>query len=298
LFLHDKSGAGTHWSWLPEEIHLLLTVICSSMTETVRQQIKKMCAELDIPLIGFAPAGRWNESPVEPRVPEAFRPRAIFPETNTVVVIGMPVSLPVLESAPSIWYHELYRTVNTLLDQAGYRIASALTADGNPSVWIPRDGYGSVSVLKERPVAFFSHRHAAFFAGLGNFGTNNMLLTPEFGPRVRFASIMTAAEIEPDPVLLKPLCIQCQRCVEACPVHALDGQNYPVGLTDKKICATRSEALSERFISPCGICIKVCPVGVDRIRFGREDMGIYDEDDTSFDRYHQAWTHIRSYGGR
>ena len=66
-------------------------------------------------------------------------------------------------------------------------------------------------------------------AGLGNFGINNMLLTPEFGPRVRFASILTSAEIEPDPVLEKPLCIRCQRCVEACPVHALDGEDYPRG---------------------------------------------------------------------
>lgn len=268
------------------------------MSEAIRQQVRKKCAELDIPLVGFAPAGRWDAPLFEPWVPEAFRPRSIFPETNTVIVIGLPVSLPVIESAPSIWYHELYRTVNALLDQAGYRIASALTADGYPSVWIPRDGYGAISVLKERPVAFFSHRHAAFLAGLGNFGVNNMLLTPEFGPRVRFASILTGAEIEPDPVLEKPLCIRCQRCVEACPVHALDEEDYPAGLTDKKTCATRSEALAERFISPCGICIKVCPVGEDRLRFSREDPDMYDEDSTRDGQYHRAWKHIRSYGGR
>jgi epoxyqueuosine reductase QueG len=268
------------------------------MTETIRQRVIQRCASLDIPLVGFAPAGRWDDILFEPWVPESFRPRAIFGETTTVIVIGLPVSLPVLESAPSIWYHELYRTVNSLLDQAGCRIASALTAEGYPSVWIPRDGYGSVSVLKEQPVAFFSHRHAAFLAGLGNFGINNMLLTPEFGPRARFASILTTAEIRPDPVLEKPLCIRCLRCVEACPVHALDGRIYPSGLTDKKTCATRSEALSERFISPCGICIKVCPVGDDRTRFGRKDPEIYDEDNIRFDRYHRAWRHVRSYGGR
>jgi epoxyqueuosine reductase QueG len=215
-----------------------------------------------------------------------------------VIVIGLPVSLPILESAPSIWYHELYRTVNSLLDQAGYRIASLMTAEGHPSVWIPRDGYGSISVLLEKPVAFFSHRHAALLAGLGNFGTNNMLLTPEFGPRVRFASILTSAEMRPDPLLEKPLCIRCQRCVEACPVHALDEGDYPAGLTDKKTCATRSEALAKKFIAPCGICIKVCPVGEDRTRFGREDAGMYDEDNTKFDRYRRAWDHVRSYGGR
>jgi len=268
------------------------------MSDTVRELVTGKCRDLDIPLVGFASAARWDEPLFKPWVPEAFRPRAIVPETNTVIVIGLPVSLPVLESAPSIWYHEHYRTINSLLDGAAYRIAAVLTREGSPSVPLPRDGYGSVGVLKECPVAFFSHRHAAFLAGLGNFGTNNMLLTPEFGPRVRFVSILTSAEVRPDPLLEKPLCIRCQRCVEACPVHALDGGDYPGGLTDKKTCATRSEALAKKFISPCGICIKVCPVGEDRTRFNREDAGIYDENNAGFDRYHRAWNHVRSYGGR
>ena len=122
------------------------------MTAALIQQIRERCLGMDIPLVGFAPADRWDHPLFEPWVPEEFRPRSIWPETKTVIVIGLPVSLPIIETAPSIWYHELYRTVNTLLDEDGYRIASALTAQGYPSVWIPRDGYGSVSVLKEKPV--------------------------------------------------------------------------------------------------------------------------------------------------
>ena len=37
----------------------------------------------------------------------------------------------------------------------------------------------------------FSHRHAATRAGLGEFGYNNIVLTPQFGPRQRFNSIIT-----------------------------------------------------------------------------------------------------------
>jgi epoxyqueuosine reductase len=268
------------------------------MTDTLKQQITRKCAELDIPLAGFASADRWEVPLFEPWVPEEFRPHSIYPEVKTVIVIGMPVSLPIVDTAPSIYYHELYRTVNALLDQNGYRIASFLNAQGFPSVWVPRDGYGSIEVLKEKPVAFFSHRHAAYLAGLGNFGINNTLLTPEFGPRVRFASIFTAADIPSDPIVDNPLCIRCMRCVNACPVKAIDGKDYPSGLTAKKACATRSEGLSKRFISPCGICIRVCPVGRDRALYHREDMGIYDEGDARFSPYHRAWKHVRSYGGR
>jgi len=268
------------------------------MNLTLKQKIRTKCEELDIPLVGFAPVRRWDKPLFEPWIPEEFRPRSIFPETRTVIVIGFPVSLPIVETSPSIYYHELYRTVNTLLDMSGYRISLFLNAKGFPSIWIPRDGYGSISLLKEKPMSFFSHRHAAFLAGMGNFGINNMLLTRNFGPRVRFASIFTAADIPPDPLMESSLCTKCMQCVDICPVKALDGREYPEGMTDKKTCAIRSEALYKRYISPCGFCIKVCPIGEDRTLYQSEDPRIYDEGDTAFDQYHRAWKHVRSYGGR
>jgi len=266
------------------------------MSAGLKATIREKCAEMGIPLVGFAPAGRWDTPRFEPWVPEAFRPRAIFPETATVIVIGLPVSLPVLDTAPSIWYHELYKTVNTLLDQHGYRIAAALTEGDHPSVWVPRDGYGSISVLKQRPVAFFSHRHAAYLAGLGTFGVNNMLLTQKYGPRARFASIFTTADIPPDPVMEEHLCIRCMRCVDACPVNALAGEMYPQGITDKKACAARSEELVRRHIAPCGLCIRICPVGEDRARSGRTDMEVYRDGAPSSLR--KGWDHVRAYGSR
>jgi epoxyqueuosine reductase QueG len=268
------------------------------MSSILKRQVRRKCDALGIPLVGFAPADRWDNPPFEPWVPEEFRPGSIVPGTRTVIVIGFPVSLPIIETTPSIWYHELYRTVNTLLDASAYQLALFLSGKGYPSVPIPRDGYGSIEVLCENPVAFFSHRHAAYCAGLGNFGLNNMLLTPAYGPRVRFVSVFTAADIPADPLPGSPLCIKCMRCVKSCPAGALGGDAYPAGLTNKDACSARSEALLRRFISPCGICIKVCPVGEDRKRYGREDPKMYDEKDPKFDQYHRAWKHVRSYGGR
>jgi epoxyqueuosine reductase len=267
------------------------------MDPSVRDEILRRCGELDIPLAGFAAADAWDAPPFEPWVPEEFRPRAIYPETRTVIVIGMPVFLPVLETSPSIAYHELYRTVNTLLDLNAYRIAYLLNRQGFPSIPVTRDGYGSITILRDRPIAFFSHRHAAYLAGLGTFGVNNMLLTPEFGPRVRFASVFTAADIPPGRVMDESLCIRCMRCRDVCPVNALGGGDYPEDLTDKGVCAARSEELARRFISPCGFCIRVCPVGKDRDLYHRGDMDLYDEGEPRYDRYHRAWTHVRSYGG-
>lgn len=268
------------------------------MSSRLKRGIRSLCSRLDIPLVGIAPVVRWEKPPFTPWVPEEFRPASIVPGTKSVIVIGIPVSLPALETAPSIWYHEEYKTVNALLDEGAHHLASFLNGKGFPSVAIPRDGYGHVSILKEKPVAFFSHRHAAFLAGLGNFGINNVILTREYGPRVRFTSILTSAELPADPTLEEPLCIECMQCVKVCPVNALPGRDYPKDLTDKRACATRSEELAARYISPCGFCIKVCPIGEDRTLFRREKTGIYDEKDEKYEKLHRAWAHVRKYGRR
>lgn len=262
------------------------------MNSDLKAAVLERCRKMEIPLVGVAGTDRWENPPFRPWMPEEFYPQSIFPGARSVIVIGLPIHLPVLETSPSIYYHELYKTVNTLLDQYTYRLASFLNDCGYPSVFVPRDGYGSIEVLRKNPVAFFSHRHAALLAGLGTFGVNNTLLTPEYGPRVRFGSVITAADLPPDPLLAENLCTRCMLCVEACPAGALDERDYPEGLTDKAACAENSAELARHHISPCGICIKVCPVGEDRRHYGRSTLAA-DGDP----RHRRAREHVQKYGG-
>ena len=265
------------------------------MSTELLQEISRKCREMEIPLMGVADIQRWKEPPFQPWMPEDFYPDSIFPETRSVIVIGLPIILPVLETSPSIWYREMYGTVNSLLDQYTYRLANFLNELGHPSVFVPRDGYLGIKSLLKNPVAFFSHRHAAFLAGLGNFGINNMLLTPEFGPRVRFGSVFTKAQLPSNPLLTEKLCNGCLRCVKMCPAQALGDRDYPEGLTDKNRCLAHSSELNQQGVSPCGICIKVCPIGEDRKLFGREDSSIYTRKEI-FPDEHRAWEHVRRYG--
>ena len=60
-------------------------------------------------------------------------------------------------------------------------------------------------------------------AGLGVIGVPTYCITPEHGPRVYFNTILTDAELEPDPRIegWDP-CEGCDECVRACPADAID----------------------------------------------------------------------------
>jgi len=224
------------------------------------------CKEMDIPLVGFAPASSWDQDQYS-YIPIEERPERLLHGAKTAIVIGIPIHLPVLETAPSVWYHEVYKTVNAMLDQSAYRLATFLGENGWISVSLPRDGYPNLEYLKQGKPVPFSHRHAAVMAGLGTFGVNNTVLTPEYGPRVRFATILTTAEISDFRPPLQDQCTHCMKCVHSCPVSAFDGKDYPASLMNKDSCIDRSMMLRQIGTAPCGICIAVCPVGQDRINY-------------------------------
>jgi len=73
----------------------------------------------------------------------------------------------------------------------------------------------------------------ALKAGLGEYGRNQMVLTPEFGPRVRFSKVFTNLPLQADTprsLGIKAYCDTCDVCARACPPKALpDGPPTDVG---------------------------------------------------------------------
>lgn len=272
----------------------------------------------EISLFGFSDVSKW-EAETEFAVSPEFYPMNIFPEAETAVVIGVPVLLPILETTPSVYYNEHYKTLNSYLDSKALELSFYLNDHSFPAIPIPRDGYSGISALQKNPAAAFSHKHAAYHAGLGSFGQNNTLLTPEYGPRVRFTTVLTAAttddlgffELKSDffeskneenkkiQKATESLCIQCMACAKHCPANAVSKDKtkpYPKSKIDKMKCVEYNEKLGKNGISPCGVCIKVCPIGEDRKHFNRKNIGIYNENQTPDNKLLNSWEHVRKYG--
>ncbi len=178
------------------------------------------------------------------------------------------------------------------LNRISYRICKFLDDLGYLSVAVPtflpidmHKNYGIVSDV--------SLRHAAVQAGLGTFGTNRLLLTEKFGPRVRLMAVLTDAPLEVDGKSDHDYCDGCDLCVEHCPAEAIstDGtidirkcsrvvlrfalpglvrfSRSLTGLsrTDLKEALKSPELaeywqnLSTGIFYNCAECVSVCPVG-------------------------------------
>ena len=110
---------------------------------------------------------------------------------------------------------------NKLLGVASSNIWRYRAFEGIPSLFAPD----------------LSHIHAAAAAGLAEIGWSGLAITPEFGSRCRFISIVTDAELEPTPMYDgPPLCDMCMECVKHCPTASLRkelGEPYVVKIGNK-----------------------------------------------------------------
>lgn len=276
------------------------------MNQKLKKDVSAFLYERGADIVGVASTKTWAREDI---VAESYRPDSLWTLTKSVIVIGLQMLLPVVETTPSVQHRDLYNACNHSLDRLAFDVTRWLNRRGFASVPLSRDGYANIHILKNKPGAVFSHIFAAYYAGLGFIGINNTILTREYGPRVRFVSVFTEAELPSDDMMKHNLCIRCGACSELCPANALKiskqelrNENISVARYDKQACTEWARLLTHRGCYPCGICIKVCPVGQDRAVYSRENaLPHYRKELTSLvfdatDPLHRQWNHIRSHG--
>jgi epoxyqueuosine reductase QueG len=176
------------------------------------------------------------------------------------ISIAYPLASQALEGIvdrPTLLYKHLYRQVNNLLDRAAVATSVWLQSLGAKAIPIP----ASQMVDWEKNLAHLSHRQIAAELGLGFYGRNNLLVTPQYGSQVRLATILTdfSAEIPGPAKTKKYSCEKCAACVMVCPVKAIHTgpQDF-----DRAACFAQTREFEKmRGISVriCGICVRACP---------------------------------------
>ena len=133
-------------------------------------------------------------------------------------------------------------------------------------------GYRAVASLNDTALSI----PLAIQAGLGQYGRHGLLITPQFGPRVRIAKIFTDLPLINDQPIdfgVTETCNACRRCSDGCPVKAIpfdapsherhDGISHISGIKKWTVNARQCFQFWANQGTDCSICIRVCPYNRD-----------------------------------
>ncbi len=170
--------------------------------------------------------------------------------------------------------HAIIETVPSALSGAatGQGYSRDIIAALSITQYIRNLGYRAVASLNDTALSI----PLAIQAGLGQYGRHGLLITPEFGPRVRIAKIFTDLPLNADRPIdfgVTETCNICQRCSTACPVKAIsfeepnfdthDGISHLKGIKKWTINAKQCFKFWANQGTDCSICIRVCPYNRD-----------------------------------
>lgn len=77
---------------------------------------------------------------------------------------------------------------------------------------------------KPTPDVIIDFGKAAEACGIGSRGLSGKILSPKFGPYVRYCFIITDAPLECDEPITDPICDGCGECIKACPGNAISSE--------------------------------------------------------------------------
>jgi epoxyqueuosine reductase len=203
---------------------------------------------------------------------ELHSPEEILPNVKSVILLGYYVwdrafniqvdslASPSKESGRP----ENYQLYYEVLKNKAWTIVDYLNKKGFESKW-------TLSI----PL-----KTSAVKCGLGCQGKNTLLITPEYGPRVRLIAVLTTAELDVDEPFKEDFCRDCQKCVDACPTKALKPYNiainrcmtYSAENAAAKDVSEDVKALEKKLVPrpsahsyiECTICMDACPIGKSR----------------------------------
>lgn len=196
------------------------------------QELKTAAKQFGADLIGIADIQNLKNLPPE------GNPLSIFPQATNVIVVGRKIPRGTLrgieqgtEFDNSFTQFGFMTLEDNLLAKTTYDVSIWMEARGFEAV--PLFAYDCdgqpvgvpVAPGKPEPNVILKYRIMAQAAGLGETALNGLFLTPEFGPRQRFAMLLTDAALESDQPFKPHLCDDCGKCIAACPLQALSAEN-------------------------------------------------------------------------
>jgi len=215
----------------------------------IAKDIINKAKELGASLAGIVPVASIRNSPSH----QAYRKIQWPSKANSVIVLALMHA----HTEPRLdwWDGEQGTPGNRILINIGKDLAR----------WLAQE-YG----ITARDLAYQVYeggiflKDAAVLAGLGAIGKNNLLITPDLGPRVRLRALMIDADVEPTgPIDFAP-CETCDMpCMRACPQGAFQSGSYDRFLCNEQMEQDKEHGVLSKeadYVNSAGILIKYCRI--------------------------------------
>lgn len=193
-------------------------------------------------------------------------------EKMTDKPMDLPDDLPNVVVIANEMHHQTIKTVPSALSGAatGQGYSKDIIAVLSVTQYIRNLGYRAVASLNDTALSI----PLAIQAGLGQYGRHGLLITPEFGPRVRIAKIFTDLPLNYDIPIdfgVTETCNVCRRCSDGCPPKAIpsaepifmDDISNHTGVKKWTVDAKKCFKFWTNQGTDCSICIRVCPYNKD-----------------------------------
>lgn len=223
--------------------------------------IKTFCKSKGTDLVGIADLAPFKQG-------WTVLPQDLLGPYTFAISIAMHVNdniINAISDGPTPEYAQHYRSVNVSLDGITSQLVRWIVDKGFNAMAIP----ASHIVDEDNLFGNISHKAVARMAGIGWQGKSLLIISPEYGPRIRLATVLTDMPLIADQPL-KNRCGGCMECVKACPASAIknvsteshyESRDEAIHL-DKcygRLCEFKTRPEVGALI--CGVCIKVCPFG-------------------------------------
>ncbi|MFX1450499.1 MAG: 4Fe-4S double cluster binding domain-containing protein [Promethearchaeota archaeon] len=254
----------------------MIFISINNNTEELTKKIKTYIYELDMDAIGIADAG----DKLFLEAPENHRPQNILENAKSVIVFGktLPKAIFKMKYHQKQLIHRLYHSIYKFLDISAVKISNFIETLGYYAIPIP--SYIPLRIENLEPWGIISLKHAALAAGLGKIAKNGLLIHPKFGTLIRLSAVITTADLIPDKMYEKDICLDCNLCIENCPVKAFGKKT---GKFNKIKCLNEVVKHGINILHPydqnyvnnielitntmlveyhvgCGKCLEVCPL--------------------------------------
>ena len=208
----------------------------------LEEKVKSLTLELGADFVGIAPRSRFDHAP------EWSDPKNLLPNFRSVIAYGIAMNRGTLKAflskrnrRPQVLGDKWTRHQ---LEQIALQLSHWLERQGFESTFVAQMPY--FNIYRGQPD--FSHKHAAMAAGLGRLGRSSVLVHPEFGAAMWLASVITEADLAPDPMVGDDFdpCNGCTLCIDICPVKAIardktqsfvmEGREYSHHFVNRAVC--------------------------------------------------------------